>query len=576
MVWDIGRYGMTIEGLSYRRTITLGLLLCVVCGGYTAGFADDADDLIAEVLAKSGKGAKSADRLIKIAEGLDSPKDRIRLCEKAYECGISESAGYSSALAALDMLVKCDPARTDACGKKRLDVYRLLYVRSARGEKLENGRTYVKMLLAQADKCGKAGDWSGASKYCTLANSAAWALKLPERKSITDRLRDARNRIMIASRLASLKKSVAKDPADLESRKRLVETYLIDMDQPAEAAKHLDDKLDETLRANVALAARETSELPEADLMTLGQWYRKLVLKTVSKTTKSALLIRARDNLARYLELHTAADVARARAGAALKSVEAGLEKLNAAAPIGRISTTGLRTRTITLNLGKGVTMKLVRIPPGKFVMGSPKTEKDRRKDEGPLQEITITKPYYMGVTEVTQRQYLAVTGENPAKSKGLDNPVVQVSFEKCQAFCKAMSKLTRRRVCMPDDALWEYACRAGTRSRFSFKGDDDDLDAYAWFRDNSDRKTHPVAQKKPNAWGLYDMHGNVWEHCAAWTTASSGAPTSIDPAVTNTVERIVVRGGSMNEPAGICRSACTYRQSGSNHVGFRVIITLN
>ena len=501
---------MTIEGVSYRRTITLGLLLCVVLGGYTAGFADDADDLIAEVLAKSGKGVWSASKLIIIAKGLESPKDRIRLCEKAYECGLSESAGYPFALRALDMIVKCDPARADACGKKRLDVYRLLYVRSARDEKLENGRTYVKMLLAQADKCGKAGDWSGASKYCTLANSTAWALKLPERASITDRMRDAKNRIMSAGRLASLKEAVAKDPADLKSRKRLVETYLIDMDQPAEAAKHLNDKLDETLRANVALAAGKTSDLSEADLMTLGQWYRKLVLKTVSKTAKSALLIRARDNLARYLELHTKADVSRVRAGAALKSVEADLEKLNAAVPTGGTSTTGLRIWTFTTNLGKG-----------------------------------------------------------------LDNPVVQVSFEKCQAFCEAMSKLARQRVSMPNEALWEYACRGGTQSRFNFKGDDDDLDAYAWFKDNSDRKTHPVAQKKPNAWGLYDMHGNVWEHCVAWP-ASRVAQVSLDPAAPNTEQRNVVRGGSMNEEARTCRSACTYRQSGSNHVGFRVIITLN
>jgi formylglycine-generating enzyme required for sulfatase activity len=433
----------------------------------------------------------------------------------------------------------------------------------------------VKMLLDQADKCAKAGKWTGVAKYCTMANSVAWVLKLPERQTVTARMRDAKSRVMIASRLASLKKAVEKDPADLRSRKRLVETYLIDMNQPVEAAKHLNDKLDETLRANVALAAGKTDERSEAELMTLGQWYRKLVFKTVSKTAKSALLTRASDDLTQFLELHTEADIARVRAASALKVVQTELDKLNvAAAPRSGTSTIRLRSGTLTLNLGKGVTMKLVRIPAGKFVMGSPMSEEGRRSDENPMQQLAITKPFYMCVTEVTQQQYAAVTGENPSKDKGATNPVTHVSFESCQAFCQAMSKITRRRVSMPNDALWEYACRAGTQSPFCFKGADDDLGDYAWFRDNSDRKIHPVGRKKPNVWGLYDMHGNAWELCAAWT--SSRQAVSIDPSGPNTADLTVVRGGSINEVAKICRSACTYRSTSGSQTSFRVIVTSN
>jgi len=251
------------------------------------------------------------------------------------------------------------------------------------------------------------------------------------------------------------------------------------------------------------------------------------------------------------------------------------MKKLNAVVVLkSGTSTTSLRAQSLTIKLGKGVVMKLARIKPGKFVMGSPKTEEGRRGDEGPLQQITITKPFYMGVTEVTQQQYAAVTGEMPGKDKGPSNPVTHVSFEMCQAFCEAMSKMTKRRVSMPNDALWEYACRAGTQSPFSFKGGDDDLGSHAWFKDNSDHKIHPVGQKKPNAWGLYDMHGNVWERCSAWISSPQAA--SIDPTKPNIADVIVVRGGSINDPAKICRSACTFRSSSGSQVGFRVMITSN
>ena len=573
---------MNSRGVSYQRVISFGLLACVILGACSPVFADDADDLIAQIIAKSGKSAKAADELIKIAEGIESAKDRIRLCKKAYECGIAELAGYESAAAALDMLLKCDPDGAAVWDAKRLDLYRIRYVRCSRSDKAENGSLYVRKLLEQADKCEKAGDWSAASKHCTLANSVAWAAKLPERQTVTNRMRDAKSRVMIAARLVRFKKAVEKDPDDLKSRNRLVETYLIEMDMPAEAAKCLNGKLDKTLQANVALAAGDIAKLPEADLMTLGQWYRKLTAKTVYRTAKVALLRRAQDNLTRYLELHEARDISRARAMTLLKSVQDDLEKLNAP-PATRTSTststlrTSMRTRTLTLRLSKSVTMKFVRISPGKFVMGSPVSEKERRNDEGPQRMVTITKPFYMGVTEVTQQQYATLTGKNPSASKGADLPVVQLSQRDCLAFCKAMSKITRRRVYMPTEAQWEYACRAGTKTRFSFKEGDADLADYAWHRENSGGQTHPVGRKKPNAWGLYDMHGNVWEQCIGWYAESYDSEDVRDPKGPDSGECGVIRGGSMHDGARSCRSASRYKndttRASNGFVGFRVII---
>ena len=232
--------------------------------------------------------------------------------------------------------------------------------------------------------------------------------------------------------------------------------------------------------------------------------------------------------------------------------------------------------KELTLDLGGGVTMKLVLIPAGKFMMGSPESEKGRDENEGPQHEVTISKPFYMGVTEVTQAQYEAVMGTNPSHFKGATNPVEMVSWNDATEFCKKLSEKTGQTVRLPTEAEWEYACRAGSKTRFSFGDADEGLGDYAWYNANSGNTTHPVGQKKPNAWGLYDMHGNVWEWCADWFgDYPKGAVT--DPRVRRPVQMRVLRGGSWYGDAGECRSG--YRSwttpiDRNDNGGFRVVVS--
>ena len=221
--------------------------------------------------------------------------------------------------------------------------------------------------------------------------------------------------------------------------------------------------------------------------------------------------------------------------------------------------------------------MKLVLIPPGEFEMGSPKElieeelrlhggdrwYRDHLPGEGPQHRVRITKPYWLGATDVTQGEYQRVMGSNPSKFQGdPKRPVEQVSWDDAVEFCRKLSELpgekaAKRRYGLPTEAQWEYACRAGTTTRW-YSGDDEaGLVDVAWFDKNAGGQTHPVGQKKPNAWGLYDMHGNVWEWCQDWYDREyyAKSPTD-DPAGPSGGSDRVLRGGSWNVHAGGCRSA--------------------
>jgi formylglycine-generating enzyme required for sulfatase activity len=227
--------------------------------------------------------------------------------------------------------------------------------------------------------------------------------------------------------------------------------------------------------------------------------------------------------------------------------------------------------------------MKLVLIPAGEFLMGSAESARalpePQSEGEYPQHRVRLNQPFYLGVHELTQQQYERVMGVHPSYSKGPQHPVQNVSWDDAVKFCDTLSALPEewaagRTYRLPTEAEWEYACRAGTTTHYSFGDDPAVLGDYAWFQANASEGTHTVGQKRPNAWGLYDMHGNLWEWCADWFGEDYYEHSTVDdptgPA-TGTVR--MHRGGCWLAPASYCRSAYrfTYQPPHGILVGFRV-----
>jgi formylglycine-generating enzyme required for sulfatase activity len=202
--------------------------------------------------------------------------------------------------------------------------------------------------------------------------------------------------------------------------------------------------------------------------------------------------------------------------------------------------------------------MKFVLIPAGTFMMGADKNFEKAVADEFPRHQVKISKPFYLGVCEVTQKEWTAVMGNNPSIFKGEDKPVDTVSWEDAQDFIQRLNeKEGHSRYRLPTEAEWEYAARAGSTSTYFFGNDKFQLGDYAWHYDNSGYESHPVGQKRPNAWGLYDILGNVWEWVGDRYRGIyyANSPSS-DPTGPISGDARVVRGCGWNDDAGYCRSA--------------------
>jgi formylglycine-generating enzyme required for sulfatase activity len=216
--------------------------------------------------------------------------------------------------------------------------------------------------------------------------------------------------------------------------------------------------------------------------------------------------------------------------------------------------------------------IEMVYVPGGSFLMGSPESEANRRSAEGPQRQVTVPS-FYIGKYEVTQAQWGAVMGGNPSKSKSDDLPVETVSWEDAKEFCRKLSQMAGEEYRLPTEAEWEYACRARTTGAFA-----GDLEGMAWYVKNSGARTHPVGQKQPNAFGLYDMHGNVWEWCEDnWHNSYNSAPTDgsawVDISAISSAR--VFRGGGWYFHDVLCRSAD--RSYGvpdfrNGYIGFRIV----
>jgi len=240
----------------------------------------------------------------------------------------------------------------------------------------------------------------------------------------------------------------------------------------------------------------------------------------------------------------------------------------------------------IPTTYNNSIDMEFVKIPAGEFMMGSPSSEKDRFTDEVPFHKVTIKESYYyLGKFEVTQKQWEAVMGDNPSHFKGDDLPVEMVSWNDIQEFIEKLNKMEGTdKYRLPSETEWEYACRAGTTTRYSFGDDESKLGDYACYDKNSgsflqSHSTHAVGQRKPNPWSLYDMHGNVYEWCQdTWHENYKGAPSDGRVWEDESSSNRVVRGGSWINDDRDCWSARRVRNEPDdrlNHLGFRLLMTL-
>jgi formylglycine-generating enzyme required for sulfatase activity len=213
-------------------------------------------------------------------------------------------------------------------------------------------------------------------------------------------------------------------------------------------------------------------------------------------------------------------------------------------------------------------------------MMGS----EDGPASEQPAHKVTFTRPFALAKYEVTQELYHVVMGSNPSKWKGPRNSVEEVGWNDANTFCQRVTRELRQRkllgateeIRLPTEAEWEYACRAGTSTAYGFGDEEKDLTRYAWYKANSKGYDPPVGAKKGNAWGLFDMHGYIWEWCADdWSPTYAGAPADGSARREPGSKEKVLRGGSWADPADMCR--CGYRRHLSaaardDMIGFRCV----
>jgi formylglycine-generating enzyme required for sulfatase activity len=220
---------------------------------------------------------------------------------------------------------------------------------------------------------------------------------------------------------------------------------------------------------------------------------------------------------------------------------------------------------TVNKTTVNSIGMKLTLIPAGEFLMGSPDADSAASHREKPQHLVKISKPFYLGVYEVTQQQYEKVMGARPGQGEsfvkeGPDYPAVYVNHDDAVEFCRRLSKQEGMEYRLPTEAEWEYACRAGTTTAHSFGDDEAKLGQYAWYVKNAwdigEEYAHRVGQKLPNPWGLYDMHGNVWEWCQDWYGPYGSQKVVSDPVGPAQGEYRVLRGGSFAIQASNVRSA--------------------
>ena len=236
---------------------------------------------------------------------------------------------------------------------------------------------------------------------------------------------------------------------------------------------------------------------------------------------------------------------------------------------------------TITIPVKNGISIEMVRVEAGTFIMGATPEMKEPWDDEKPAHQVTLTNDYYIGKYEVTQALWKAVMGYNPSAFKGDNLPVEQVSWDDCQEFISKLNSITGKTFRLPTEAEWEYAARGGNKSRgYQYSGSNNisDVAWYKdnWYKDNSDNKTHAVGSKQANELGIYDMSGNVWEWCQYWFGSYSSS-SQVNPIGANSGSDRVFRGGGWYNNARFCRSSCRRNDEPgfrSRGLGLRLVLS--
>ncbi len=235
--------------------------------------------------------------------------------------------------------------------------------------------------------------------------------------------------------------------------------------------------------------------------------------------------------------------------------------------------------------------IQMIVIPAGEFVMGSDHGE----DDEKPAHKVILTS-FHIDQYEVTQKEYERLMGKNPSKIKNPNHPVEQVRWYDAIQYCNQRSMRDGYDPCynletaqclfdvngyrLPTEAEWEYACRAGTHTLYSYGNDPNQLAQYAWYKNNANKKTNPVGKKKPNPWGLYDMYGNVWEWCNDYYHETYASNDVENPSGPDEGEECVLRGGAWNCSEESCRSSSRFSETpgfadacfGADTYGFRCV----
>ena len=210
-------------------------------------------------------------------------------------------------------------------------------------------------------------------------------------------------------------------------------------------------------------------------------------------------------------------------------------------------------SNAISIPVKDGISIDMVKVEAGTFMMGATSEMKDPYSDEKPVHQVTLTNDYYMGKYEVTQALWQAVMGSNPSNFKGDNLPVETVNWNDCQEFISKLNSLTGRKFRLPTEAEWEYAARGGKKSRgYQYSGSSNISDV-AWYDGNSVNKTHPVGTKQANELGIYDMTGNVWEWCSDWYSSYSSS-SQTNPTGSDSGSARVSRGGGWFNDASYCR----------------------